>query len=112
MFAHYVALVILNIQCWLFRFVQYIQQGKIVGSFAYGTKELYSFMDNNPAVCEHVFTHVIYQSLYWVWVLQGKWNIIYAYICLLSKIQTSPNFLCLLLMAVGWSSGGVGVLQV
>ena len=74
MFAHYVALVILNVQCWLFQFVQYIQQGKIVGSFAYGTKELYSFMDNNPVVCEHVFTHVIYQSLYWVWVLQRNNN--------------------------------------
>ena len=32
---------------------QFIQQGKIVGSFAYGTQELYSFMDNNPAVCEY-----------------------------------------------------------
>jgi len=34
-------------------FVQTIQQGKIVGSFAFGSNDLYSFMDNNPAVGEH-----------------------------------------------------------
>lgn len=27
-----------------------VQQGKIVGSFAYGTKDMYSFMNNNPSV--------------------------------------------------------------
>ena len=27
-----------------------IQTGKIVGSFAFGTKKLYDFMDNNPFV--------------------------------------------------------------
>ena len=27
-----------------------IRTGKIVGSFAYGTKRLYNFMDNNPFV--------------------------------------------------------------
>ena len=27
-----------------------IRTGKIVGSFAYGTKRLYDFMDNNPFV--------------------------------------------------------------
>jgi acyl-CoA hydrolase len=29
-----------------------IQTGKIVSSFAYGTRELYDFMDNNPSVGE------------------------------------------------------------
>jgi len=27
-----------------------LQTGKIVGGFAYGTKDLYSFMDNNPFI--------------------------------------------------------------
>ena len=27
-----------------------IQTGKIVGSFAFGTKKLYNFMNNNPSV--------------------------------------------------------------
>lgn len=27
-----------------------LQTGKIVGAFAYGTKDLYSFMDNNPFI--------------------------------------------------------------
>jgi len=43
----------MNDSGWLYNDVQNIQQGKIVGSFAFGNQELYTFMDNNPAVCEH-----------------------------------------------------------
>src|SRR6218665_232046 len=42
-----------------------LQTGKIVGAFAYGTKDLYSFMNNNPLIgklfhgtCKFRYVHI------------------------------------------------------